>query len=222
MAMSGPDLVQGFIARGYSPVQAAALAGHAIQESGGDPTNVNQKEGAHGILQWRLDRWDGLQNFAKAQGKSPLDPDVQMDFVGHEMRGPEAKAGAGFLAANDLPSASAALKPFIRFGDASAPTRLANAQALMSARAGMLPPTAQAASAGAPQTAPTATPGASVAPAPDDDSGLMQSLANVSKLIQQPTTAPPAPDLTAMANLGRARQLASIMRNRQMTDPNNG
>lgn len=218
MALSGPDLVQGFIARGYSPVQAAALAGHVQQESGGDSTNVNQQEGAHGLLQWRLDRWDGLQNFAKAQGKSPLDPEVQMDFVGHEMHGPEAKAGAGFLAANDLPSASAALKPFIRFGDNSAPTRLANAQALMSGRAGMLSPTPTAQPGTQPATAP-ATPGASVAPAPtDDDSGLMQSLANVSKLIQQPTAAPPAPDLTAMANLGRARQLASIMRNRQMME----
>lgn len=217
--MNGQDIVSGFIQRGYSPVHAAALAGHIAQESGNDPTNINQQEGAHGLLQWRLDRWTGLQNFAKAQGRSPLDPDIQMDFVTHELHGPEAKAGAGFLAATDLPSASAALKPYIRFGDNSAGTRLANAQGLLSGRAGMLPPSA------GPRNLPISSessqpagPGASVAAAPEDDS-LMQSLANVSRLIQQPQAAPPpAPDLSQMAALGRARQLASIMRSRQMME----
>lgn len=128
--MNGLDLVRGFVARGYSPQQAAALAGHALQESGGDPSNVNPKEDAHGILQWRLDRWQGLQDFAKSQGKSPTDPNVQMDYVGKEMQGPEAKAGAGFMSATDVPTASAALKNYIRFGDDSAGKRTENAMNL--------------------------------------------------------------------------------------------
>lgn len=130
--MDGLEIVRGLIARGYSPHQAAALAGHMLQESGGNPSNVNPSEGAHGLMQWRLDRWDNLQNFAKSQGKSPNDPNVQLDFVRNELEGPEKKAGAGFLAAPDVASASAALKPYIRFGDNSAGTRLANAQGLFS------------------------------------------------------------------------------------------
>lgn len=128
--MNGLDVVRGLIARGYSPHAAAALAGHMGQESGFNPAAVNEKEGANGLLQWRLDRWQNLQDFAKAQGKSPTDPEVQLDFVGKELAGPEKKAGAGFLAAPDVASASAALKPYIRFGDDSAGTRLNNATSL--------------------------------------------------------------------------------------------
>jgi hypothetical protein len=102
-----------------------------LQESGGDPTNVNKAEDAHGLLQWRLDRWQNLQNFAKSQGKDPTDPDVQLDFIGKEMQGPEAKTGQGFLAAKDVASASAALKPFIRFGDKSDNARLNNSVGLL-------------------------------------------------------------------------------------------
>jgi|SRR5882672_524227 len=131
--MNGLEMVQGFIARGYTPAQAAALAGHALQESGGNAASVNPKEDAHGLLQFRLDRWDNLQKFAKDSGRSPTDPEAQMDFIRHEMtNGSEAKAGAGFLAAPDVASASAALRPYIRFGDNSAGTRLNNATNLYS------------------------------------------------------------------------------------------
>lgn len=128
--MDGLQIVQGLIQRGYSPHAAAALAGHMLQESGGNPAAVNRDEGANGLMQWRLDRWEGLQNFAKAQGKSPTDPEVQLDFVGKELAGPEKKAGSAFLAAPDVASASAALKPYIRFGDDSAGARLNNATSL--------------------------------------------------------------------------------------------
>src|SRR5262245_13380087 len=100
--MNGLDLVRGLIDRGYPPHQAAALAGHMLQESGGNPNALNKGEGANGLLQWRLDRWDNLQDYAKSAGKSPNDPDVQMDFIRREMTGPEAKAGSAFLAAPDV------------------------------------------------------------------------------------------------------------------------
>lgn len=128
--MNGLEIVRGLIDRGYSPHAAAALAGHMLQESGGNPSALNKGEGANGLMQWRLDRWDNLQQFAKDQGKSPNDPNVQLDFVGKELAGPEKKAGAAFLSAPDLPSASAALKPYIRFGDNSADARLNNAASL--------------------------------------------------------------------------------------------
>lgn len=130
--MNGLDTVRALVQRGYSVPQAAALAGHMAQESGFDPTNVNKGEDAHGLLQWRGSRWQGLQDFAKAQGKDPTDANVQLDYIGREMAGPEAKAGAGFRGANDVASASAALKPFIRFGDDSAGKRLGNSMDLYS------------------------------------------------------------------------------------------
>ena len=129
--MSGLDMMQSLMARGYSAPQAAALVGHMTQESGLDPNAVNEKEGAHGLLQFRGSRWQGLQDYAKAQGKSPNDPGIQIDYIRQEMSGPEAKSARGFLAAGDVNAASAALKPYIRFGDNSDKTRLNNSVGLL-------------------------------------------------------------------------------------------
>ena len=134
--MDGLDTVRALVQKGYSPTQAAALAGHMQQESGFDPANVNSQEGAHGLLQWEGPRWDALQSFAKSQGKSPTDPSVQMDFIGKEMSGPEAKSSQAFLNATDVPSASAALKNYIRFGDDSTGKRTGNAMDLYNQYAG--------------------------------------------------------------------------------------
>lgn len=127
----GSTLFEGLTARGLSPVHAAALVGNMQQESSFNPTQVNPKEDAHGLLQWRLDRWQALQDFAKQRGTSPTDRETQLDFIGHEMGGSERKSGSKFLAATDLPSANAALKSYIRYGDNSADTRLSNAARLL-------------------------------------------------------------------------------------------
>lgn len=206
--MDGPSMVQGLIARGYSPVHAAALAGHMLQESGGNPAAFNPKEDAHGILQWRGDRWAGLQALAKARGTTPDDPQVQLDYIGHEMAGPEAKAGAMFRSTADLPSASAALKKYIRFGDNSDEIRLNNARGLLGrpglASAGML----------SPQSGATASP--PMTPAGDaDDAAFMTYLADIPKMLaaqqanQQFAPAPQMPDnlRARMAAIAAARQL---------------
>jgi hypothetical protein len=127
----GSAIFGGLTARGLSPVHAAVLVGNMQQESSLDPTQVNPKEDAHGLLQWRLDRWQALQDFAKARGTSPTDRETQLDFIGHEMGGSERKAGSKFMAATDLPSANAALKSYIRYGDNSGDTRLANASRVL-------------------------------------------------------------------------------------------
>lgn len=216
MAMDGPSIVQGLIARGYSPVHAVALAGHALQESGGNPAAFNPKEDAHGILQWRGDRWAGLQALAKTRGTAPDDPQVQLDFITHEMAGPEAKAGSLFRATTDLPTASAVLKKYIRFGDNSDATRLNNARGLLNMPGiGMinpqatsaLPTTALPAAGSAPQ------PGVPVA-APADDTALMAALANIPKMLQAQqqnqvfAEAPPPPDnlRARIAAIAAARQ----------------
>jgi hypothetical protein len=129
--MNGDQIYQGFLDRGYNPTQAAALTGNILQESGGNPQSLNAKEGANGLLQWRLDRWQGLQDFAKTRGTSPYDANTQMDFIGTELGGPEKRSAAPFFAAPDVTSANTALKGYIRYGDDSQGTRLANAQAFL-------------------------------------------------------------------------------------------
>lgn len=215
MSMNGLDIVRGLIERGYSPHQAAALAGHIAQESGFNPSAVNPKEGANGLLQWRLDRWDNLQNFAKAAGKDATDPNVQLDFLRHEMtNGSEKKAGAAFLAAPDVAAASAALKPYIRFGDDSAGARLANANSLFTQFNG----DPAAAPVGALVSGPSsiggqmaaAAPAAMAAPVPPT---LAEGLGNVGKLLAGPAAQfdTVAPFQVPQARPGQSQQIAAAI-----------
>lgn len=212
--MDGLEMVRGLIARGYSPPQAAALAGHMLQESGGNPAAVNSKEGANGLLQWRLDRWDNLQSFAKERGKSPTDPDVQLDFVRKELEGPEKKAGSAFLAAPDVATASAALKPFIRFGDDSAATRLANANNLFTQFNGDPAAAPVGALASGPSSiggqAAAAAPTAMAAPAPPT---LAEGLGSVGKLLSGPAAQfdPVAPLQLPQARPGQSQEIAAAI-----------
>ena len=125
------DAVSYLTQNGFSPVQAAALAGNMQQESGFDPTNLNKGEGAYGLIQWRGDRLQGLKNYASAWQRDPADPKTQMDFIKQEMASSEGQNSKDFLNATDLPSANAALKKYIRYDDNSQDTRLKYASALL-------------------------------------------------------------------------------------------
>ena len=127
---SSNPVYSGLIARGFSAPQAYALMGNMQQESNFNPSAFNEKEGALGLLQWRQDRRANLQSFAASQGKPANDLNTQLDFIKYETtKGAEAGNAAAFYAANDVGSANAALKKYIRYGDDSEGTRLANAQA---------------------------------------------------------------------------------------------
>lgn len=210
--MDGPTIMRGLIDRGYSPVQAAALAGNALQESGGDPTNINAGEGAHGLIQWRLDRWDNLKKFAADRGASPTDPNVQLDFIGHEMTGPESKSGSAFTAATDLPSANAALKQYIRWGDNSDNTRLNNARGLLGQAPSNSPPSASTSVPASGGSGTTSTP----ASPPPPDTSVADALAAIPKQIATQDVAPapiaplPAAPMITPQML-RARQLSAAM-----------
>jgi hypothetical protein len=128
-------IYDGLIARGFSPAQAYALMGNMKQESEFSPGANNPKEGAYGLIQWRLERRADLENFAASQGRPANDLNTQLDFIKYEMtKGKEARNAAPFLAATDLSSANRALKGYIRYGDNTEGTRLANAQAYASGK----------------------------------------------------------------------------------------
>lgn len=122
--VSAEFLYDGLLRRGFNPAQAAALVGNMQQESSFNPDAFNSKEGATGLIQWRKGRARGLDSFAASEGRSPSDPNVQLDYIVHEMTGPESKSASAFLKAKDIRDANAALKGYIRYGDNSEPTRL--------------------------------------------------------------------------------------------------
>lgn len=134
MASKAQKAIEGLIARGFTPVQAAVLAGNIQQESGFNPDAYNPKEDAFGGIQWRLDRKKNLEDYAKSTGRKASDPEAQMDFLVQEMTGAvgnEAANAAAFLAAQDPYTANAALKKYIRYGDNSEGARLQNALGYM-------------------------------------------------------------------------------------------
>lgn len=217
----GGALFQGLLDRGLSPVQAAALVGNMKQESGFDPASVNSREDAHGLLQWRQSRWQALQDYAKSRGTDPTDRDTQLDFIRQEMGGPEKRAGDRFLAAADLPSANAALKGYIRYGDQSQGTRLANASPYLtdqSSPAPAAPPAIPPATAWGP-TGPAASQSvpddtqASLAPAPQQQPQAPLSLAPT-----MPTAQPAMPQMAPqrlsmpLTDAAKARLMAAIGR----------
>lgn len=227
--MDSKSVFDGLIARGYIPVQAAALAGHIKAESGGDPTAINPKEDARGIVQWRGPRLEALRTFAAERGVEPTDPNLQLDFIAREMGSTEKRAGAKFAAATDLPSAHAALKDYIRYGTEG--DRYPNAQAILRDYGGTQSPPLPAPAQSAPQPAPGApvasvAPGAMAAPvgtpAPDAEAEQQQmaALQGISKMLAPPVDAGPQlaaiapPQMTAP--MIRARQLAAAMLKRSM------
>jgi len=128
-SIADPKVVyQGLIQRGLNPAQALASLGNFKQESELNTGAVNPGEGAYGLYQMRGDRRTSLDQMAKARGVTPDDLNLQLDHFVGEMKGSEAGNSRDFLAATDLASANAGLKKFIRYGDDSEGTRLANAE----------------------------------------------------------------------------------------------
>lgn len=88
--MANAQLVyHGLLQRGLPPHIAAAFAGNFRQESNFRPTPWNKRENACGLAQWRGNRLTGLRHMA---GTEQPDLDAQLDYVMHELQGPERAA----------------------------------------------------------------------------------------------------------------------------------
>lgn len=105
----------GLVARGMDPRLALAFGWNGMDESGLNP-GINEiaplvpgSRGGFGAMQWTGPRRRALEAFAADRGASAADRDVQLDFLMSELNGPEAAAWAKISAAQDTPSAAAAI-----------------------------------------------------------------------------------------------------------------
>lgn len=108
-------LYAGLVQRGLSPHIARAFVVNARDESGLNP-GINEiaplvpgSRGGFGLMQWTGPRRRALEAFAADRGARASDPDVQMDFLLTELRGPERRAWQRIQAADTAEAAAAAI-----------------------------------------------------------------------------------------------------------------
>lgn len=102
-----------FKAAGWSPVQAAAIVGHGIAESGLDPARHQNGGNAYGGWQWD-DRKPALLDYLAKRSLAKDDFRGQMDFVQHEFATTESFAAGKLRAATTPEEAAAAMMHFER------------------------------------------------------------------------------------------------------------
>lgn len=98
----------GLVQRGMDPSTALGFAANAVQESRANPaTNPGDMGASHGLMQWRGDRLDEYQ---RVFGNTPEKGDLnqQLDFIVHEISGPQANAWKAIQAAGTDPASRAA------------------------------------------------------------------------------------------------------------------
>ena len=134
-----------FLDQGFQPHQAAAIVGNLAQESGGHTGAEGGKilpgeAFSYGLAQHNKERlhggkgYTGLIPFAKAKGTDPSDLHTQLDYIMHELKGPENKALQGLLRAKNLQEATVAFgegyeRPNARYANYG--NRIAQAQKYM-------------------------------------------------------------------------------------------
>lgn len=100
--MSYEQVYLGLLNRGMTSREAAAFAANAGVESSFNPAAVNRAgggQGAHGLFQWRGNRYGNLQ--ASSDDYMSMDP--QLDFVVQEYRNDPQNAWGGVCCDHFLP-----------------------------------------------------------------------------------------------------------------------
>lgn len=95
----GQEIAQKLQAMGWSPAQAAGMAGSLVQESQGKADAVNSKSGAYGVAQWLGSRVKDFKEFSGKDLKGST-LDEQLKFMDYELRkGKERAAGLRLMSA---------------------------------------------------------------------------------------------------------------------------
>jgi hypothetical protein len=84
---------------------------------------VQGSRGGFGLAQWTGPRRKALEQFASSVGKDVADPDVQYDFLMHELHGPESGAAAKIFSTETPGDAAAAI---VQYFERPAPEHLAS------------------------------------------------------------------------------------------------
>lgn len=94
---SGKTFVEGMVSRGWTPEEAAGVAGNVHAESGFRPGIQEQKpiagRGGYGLIQWTGPRRVAFERYARDTQRDPADPAAQMDWLHMERTGGSTKYG---------------------------------------------------------------------------------------------------------------------------------
>jgi hypothetical protein len=98
-----------FISKGWTPMQAAAIVGNLMQESGLNPASYNEGENARGIAQWRNDtknpsigRQTNFRNWSGGREIFDTPFETQLEFVQHELMSTHREAAQYLRGATTL------------------------------------------------------------------------------------------------------------------------
>ena len=107
--MDQAQIIAGLVARGMPEHIARGFAMNFADESAFNPAAVGDNGNAYGLAQWNGPRMAALQSFAEGTGRGVSDPNAQLDFLMHELQGPEAGAWSKIAGAPDANTAAAAV-----------------------------------------------------------------------------------------------------------------
>jgi tape measure domain-containing protein len=93
------------MSKGWSQTAAAGIVGNLVGESNMNPNAIGDSGNAFGLAQWN-DRGPAMKQFLANQGKAWNDFFGQLDFVDHELRTSESRAGGQLSLAKDAAAAS--------------------------------------------------------------------------------------------------------------------
>ena len=79
------SVVNFLMKKGLTKEQALGVAGNIMGESGFNASAVGDNGTSGGLAQWHGSRFTALQSFASARGRDWRDPEIQMEYLWHEL-----------------------------------------------------------------------------------------------------------------------------------------
>ena len=100
------SVVNFLMKKGLTKEQALGVAGNIMGESGFNPSAIGDKGTSGGLAQWHGKRFTALQNFATSIGRDWRDPEVQMEYLWHELNTTESNTLRNLRRAGSVEEAS--------------------------------------------------------------------------------------------------------------------
>lgn len=130
LSKDGNGIAQYLIAKGYSKENASGIAGNLYVESKYDPLAVGDNGNSFGLAQWHKDRWEKLNEYARANNVDPNTFKGQLDYLDYELRNSEKKAMAELLKAETPHESAYAFAKYFERPKWISPERMLQAEAI--------------------------------------------------------------------------------------------